>query len=167
MGNASSNAAQKAGNKTTCRVSYETVLSLAGTADVIVISTLAETFQGCLIPHTVACSHEEKCVNDVLERKKQGLYTVIVYGENHLDPTVERKCAQMRVMGFKSIYMYAGGMFEWLLLHEVYGGENFPVAMAGSSRTCVPDILAFKPKDGLEHAGKETVAGTTSVVRAK
>lgn len=148
-----------------CRVNYETVLSLAGTADVIMISTLLETLQGCLIPHTLSYDHEEKSINDVLERKKQGLYTVIVYGENHLDATVERKCAQMRVMGFKSIYMYAGGMFEWLLLHEIYGEENFPVAR--SSRSGVPDILAFKPKDGFEHSTIGTGTGTTSVICAK
>lgn len=129
--------------------SNQRTLSDAG-ADIILISTLPEDTQGCLIPQTVACHDEERWINDVLERKKQGLYTVIVYGANHLDATVDRKCAQMRTMGFRSVHAYLGGMFEWLLLHEVFGEENFPVAQP--SRSGVPDILAFRPRDGEERA---------------
>ena len=127
------------------KVSYETVLALSGSIDVVVISTLPETLQECLIPGTTPCVREEKHVNGILEQKRQGLYTVIVYGANHLDATVERKCAQMRKMGFRSVHAYTGGMFEWLLLHEVYGEENFGVEQ--SSRSGVPDILAFRPRD--------------------
>ena len=29
-------------------------------------------------------------------------------------------------LGFINIYVYPGGMFEWLCLQDIYGSEHFP-----------------------------------------
>jgi len=29
-------------------------------------------------------------------------------------------------LGFLNIYVYLGGIFEWLLLQDIYGDEEFP-----------------------------------------
>ena len=28
-------------------------------------------------------------------------------------------------MGFKNVHIYTGGLFEWLLLQDIYGDKNF------------------------------------------
>jgi hypothetical protein len=40
-------------------------------------------------------------------------------------------------LGFKNVYIYLGGMFEWLLLQDVYGQKEFPTDKKG-------EILDFK-----------------------
>jgi hypothetical protein len=37
------------------------------------------------------------------------------------------------------IYLYVGGLFEWMLLQDIYGKEEFPTT------TKVLDILRYKP----------------------
>ena len=50
----------------------------------------------------------------------------------------------MRVMDFvnlsTNIYIYPGGLFEWLCLQDIYGYEKFPTSGK------LLDILKFKPK---------------------
>ena len=53
-------------------------------------------------------------------------YTIIIYGKNVLDETTKSKYKQLNNLGFKSVYIYSGGLFEWSLLQEVYGKDNFP-----------------------------------------
>jgi hypothetical protein len=42
-------------------------------------------------------------------------------------------------LGFKNVRVYPGGMFEWLLLQDIYGAASFPTT---SKET---DILKYKP----------------------
>ena len=51
---------------------------------------------------------------------------IIVYGTNACDETVQKKCQQLLGLGFQNIYVYPGGMFEWLLLQDIYGEDLFP-----------------------------------------
>ena len=41
-------------------------------------------------------------------------------------------------LGFKNIYVYIGGIFEWLLLQDIYGDEQFPTTIK------IIDILKYK-----------------------
>ena len=45
---------------------------------------------------------------------------------NHKDITIIKKYSQLKKLGFTNIHIYFGGLFEWLLLKEVYGSGNFP-----------------------------------------
>jgi hypothetical protein len=52
---------------------------------------------------------------------------IVIYGKNARDETVEKKANQLKSLGIREISIYSGGMFEWLLLNEVYGDTEFPV----------------------------------------
>lgn len=115
---------------------------LEGNASWLLISTLPDTIDGqkCLLKGTLECSKEEPMMNTIIESKRQRSVCVIVYGRNHMDESVNKKWKQIRSMGFTRSYKYTGGMFEWLLLQDVYGRDNFPTTSLAA------DILEFEPK---------------------
>ena len=58
---------------------------------------------------------------------------------NCLDESVIKKAEQLIELGFTNIFIYVGGLFEWLLLKDIYGEENFPTI--GDEL----ELLKFKP----------------------
>ena len=48
--------------------------------------------------------------------------------ENSSDDTLIKKYYQLRKLGIKNIYVYVGGLFEWLLLQDIYGEDIFPTS---------------------------------------
>ena len=68
---------------------------------------------------------------------------IIVYGKNSNDKTIYNKINQLIELGFFNIYLYIGGMFEWMLLQDIYGNELFPTT------TNELDIIQFSPKKKL------------------
>lgn len=104
----------------------------------IIINTMSINEQDCLIKYTVPYQMEEKIINELIIncdfRKK-----IIIYGKNANDESVEKKYKQLRGFGFIDVYLYGGGMFEWMLLQDIYGKEEFPTTAK------VLDILRYKP----------------------
>lgn len=89
----------------------------------IIINTLEESNQKCLIKNTLSIKDEiEKLNNKNLDKNSY----IIIYGENSIDNLVIEKYNQLIKLGFTSIYIYIGGLFEWLLLQDIYGNEYFP-----------------------------------------
>ena len=107
-----------------------------------IINTLDPMYQTCLIPNTVPIAEEEEVVNDVITNSKKT--KIIIYGLNSNDEKVYSKYEQLVKLGVKHVYIYTGGMFEWLLLQDVYGRELFPT----TSREL--DILKYKPRKILD-----------------
>jgi len=106
------------------------------TSQYIVINTLEPTMQGCLIANTIKIENEEALMNSMI--KKTNIPSIIVYGRNCNDEKVYKKYEQLIKLGFRNIYVYVGGMFEWLLLQDIYGSELFPT----TSKEL--DILKYK-----------------------
>jgi hypothetical protein len=107
-------------------------------ATFLIINTMPITEQNCLIKNTISYQMEESTINSLIESldfKRK----IVVYGRNNCDPTVDVKCKQLGGLGFIEVYIYEGGMFEWMLLQDIYGMEEFPT----SSK--VLDILKYKP----------------------
>tara|TARA_Y100001978_G_C23423319_1_gene304787 strand:- start:155 stop:532 length:378 start_codon:yes stop_codon:yes gene_type:complete len=102
----------------------------------IIISTLPDKHQGCLIKHTISAQNESHKINELLNTNKQTL--IIVYGKNSHDDSVILKSKQLLNLGFTNINVYLGGLFEWLLLQEIYSDELFPT----TSKEI--DLLKFK-----------------------
>ena len=104
----------------------------------IIINTMLPNDQDCLIRNTILYHMEEKTINDMIAayelRKK-----IIIYGKNANDVSVEKKYKQLSTLGFSEVYIYCGGMFEWMLLQDIYGKEEFPTTAK------VLDILKYKP----------------------
>jgi len=51
---------------------------------------------------------------------------IILYGENSTDNSVYSKYKQLSELGFDNIHIYIGGLFEWLLMQDIYGCDLFP-----------------------------------------
>lgn len=102
----------------------------------LLINTLPETEQKCLIYKTATIAEEIQSINQYLKTNKQ--VSIVVYGKNYRDKTIITKFNQLKKLGFTNVSIYFGGMFEWLMLQEIYGVENFKTY--GNTL----DILQFK-----------------------
>jgi hypothetical protein len=109
----------------------------------LIINTLSSTEQGCLIKGTTPIEREESLINDLLD-KCEYKTTIIVYGKNGCDETAEKKYQQLVKLGFFNVSIYVGGLFEWLLLQDIYGKTEFPTTSQEL------DILKYKPRRKLE-----------------
>jgi hypothetical protein len=102
----------------------------------IIINTLPDNLQDCLIKSTIPANIETNIINDLINNNKKK--EIIIYGKNHKDLKVIDKYNQLKKLGFTNVYIYFGGIFEWLLLREIYGDTNFPII--GNCN----DILLYK-----------------------
>lgn len=102
----------------------------------IIINTLESTNQECLISGTISIEEEIKLLNAYLKKNKTIL--IIIYGKNNSDISVIKKHKQLLSLGFTNIALYLGGLFEWLLLQDIFGHDNFPTT------TKTIDILNYK-----------------------
>ena len=121
-----------------CKHSYNNNNNDGNNNKYAIINTLDPLYQTCLIPNTIPIAEEEEIVNDIITNSKKT--KIIIYGLNSNDEKVYSKYEQLVKLGVKYVYIYNGGMFEWLLLQDVYGRELFPT----TSREL--DILKYKPR---------------------
>lgn len=112
------------------------------------INTLPIHLQYHLIPTTIPANQEETKINDILEQgqTQEKEKIIVIYGMNTTDTTPEKKYDQLRSLHFTDIYIYSGGMFEWLLLQDIYGSAEFPISSFGREYSSgkLPDILVYK-----------------------
>jgi hypothetical protein len=104
----------------------------------LLINTLSNSEQNCLIKNTININNEENIINAYLKRGSKGV-KIIIYGKNSNDEKIYNKYNQLTSLGFNNVYIYAGGLFEWLLLQDIYGETEFPTTKKEL------DILKFKP----------------------
>jgi hypothetical protein len=104
--------------------------------DIILLNTMPMNRQDCLIKGTMKANYEEDYMNQLLKTNKNK--EIILYGLHHTDLSVIKKYNQLKKLGFKNVHIYFGGMFEWLLLQEVFGTINFEID--GSLK----DIIDYK-----------------------
>ena len=90
----------------------------------LLINTLTYDKQECLIKNTISASNEEEIINKYLKTNKS--IKILIYGENCSDNKVISKYNQLYKLGFINLYVYLGGIFEWLLLQDIYGDDEFP-----------------------------------------
>ena len=132
-------------NQTTNKVSFEDVkFATDNPRKYILINTLPSNEQDILIKASIAPDTEEDVINAQLNDYNTPDLPIIIYGKNANDTSVETKYKQLCRLGFKDIYMYTGGLFEWLLLQDIYGEEEFPTKQNGLIKQ-MPDILRYKP----------------------
>lgn len=111
----------------------------------LLISTLPKDEHEFLITGTIAFHLEEGKINEIIESGQIHNYKIIIYGKNSLDPTIELKYKQLKGFGFTQLYVYYGGLFEWVLLREIYGDDLFPSDI--SLKSLKEDLLLkWKPK---------------------
>ena len=82
-------------------------------------------------------------INNILNDYRIPDMPIVVYGKNCADMSVEKKREQLLGFGLKDVFIYYGGLFEWLLLNELYGDEEFP--LQGNKCGNHADILKYRP----------------------
>jgi hypothetical protein len=117
-------------------INFEDMQSAIANKDYIIINTLPENKQPCLICGTLDMKNEEEILNTYLKSNKS--IKIIIYGMNSQDSNVNKKYEQLLSLGFYNVFIYNGGLFEWLLLQDIYGKELFLTTI--SER----DILKYK-----------------------
>jgi len=127
----------KMGNTTTInKVNFEDIQwIIKGQTPYLLINTLDKNNQNCLIQGTIPIEQEVEIINKSLNNKQ---LRIIIYGCNTNDDRIIHKYRQLVNLGFMKIFIYPGGLFEWLCLQDIYGFEVFPTT------TKELDILKFK-----------------------
>jgi len=119
------------------KINYEDV-QYAIKNDYIIINSLPENEQDMLIIKTINASKEVEIMNSLLKSSLKDK-NIIIYGKNSNDDKGLIKYNQLISLGFTNVYLYCGGLFEWTLLQDIYGDEEFPTTKKEL------DILKFKP----------------------
>jgi hypothetical protein len=101
----------------------------------VIINVLGEKEQGVLILGTQTLATEVAAVEAAISSKA----VVYVYGTNDHDARAVAKCEQLEKLGAKP-RLYVGGLFEWLLLQDIFGAEHFPTTAKTNQ------LLDFRPK---------------------
>lgn len=104
----------------------------------LLINTLSTTEQNCLIVNTININNEENIINSCIKRGAKDI-KIVIYGKNSNDEKLYNKYSQLTSLGFYNVYIYTGGLFEWLMLQDIYGEKEFPTTKKEL------DILKYKP----------------------
>lgn len=104
----------------------------------LLINTLSTTEQNCLIVNTININNEENIINTCIKRGAKDI-KIVIYGKNSNDDKLYNKYTQLTSLGFYNVYIYTGGLFEWLMLQDIYGEKEFPTTKKEL------DILKYKP----------------------
>jgi len=130
------------GSQSMLKINFEDMQCICKNSDMyILINTLSDLEQDCLIKNTIPAIREESVINKYLKDTQS--VKIIIYGKNCNDLGVQTKYNQLLKLGFTWIYVYTGGLFEWLLLQDIYGDEHFPTTKKQQ------DILKYKPCSAL------------------
>ena len=125
------------GNTTSIRkINFEDMQTFIKDEGVTIINTLDISNQECLINNTVKASQETALINQLLHNDRER--KIVIYGMNATDESLVHKYNQLAKLGFSNTYVYVGGLFEWLLLQDIYGFDLFPTTKKEL------DILRYK-----------------------
>jgi rhodanese-related sulfurtransferase len=119
------------------KINYEDV-QYAIKNNYIIINSLPENEQELLITKTIHARQEVELINSLIKSSLKEK-NIIVYGKNANDDKTLIKYQQLISLGFTNVYIYCGGLFEWLLLQDIYGDEEFPTTKKEF------DIIKYKP----------------------
>jgi hypothetical protein len=121
------------------KVNYEDIqYSIINSSNYILLNTLPSTYQTCLILNTLSIDDEVNYIDNLISKIKNDKF-IIIYGLNSNDDSVIKKYHQLLGLHFINVFVYTGGLFEWLLLQDIYGEDEFPTTNKEI------DILKFKP----------------------
>ena len=119
------------------KVNYEDIQYGIDNNTIYLIHTFQINSDPCLISKSLNALEEEQVINQLL-RDTNKSSTIIVYGKNTNDDSIIQKYSQLMKLGFTNVYVYPGGLFEWLLLQDIYGSELFPTTKIEK------DLLKYK-----------------------
>lgn len=119
------------------KISFKQMQTIIQNKDYIIINTLSPDLQNCLIINTLNANQEVSIINNLIKTNKERI--IIIYGKNCIDESLIKKYTQLINLGFKNINVYVGGLFEWLMLQDIYGSDLFPTT------SIEKDFLKYSP----------------------
>ena len=129
-------------HSSTMKINFEDMQTVFKNPEIyLLINTLVEVEQDCLIRGTILASQEEKIINQYVRSNKN--ISIILYGRNCNDDKPIKKYQQLISLGFVNVFIYSGGLFEWLMLQDIFGFEEFPTTKKQL------DFLKYKPQQQL------------------
>jgi len=120
------------------KANYEDIQNGIDNNSIYLIHTFQINNDNCLIKNSLNAIEEEQIINQLLKTTDKSGH-IIIYGKNTNDDSIIKKYNQFMQLGFKNVYIYPGGLFEWLLLQDIYGNELFPTTNDEK------DLLKYKP----------------------
>ena len=118
----------------------------------LLISTLDASMQEHVIKNTILAQEEEERINEIISGNSDDAEHImlVVYGKHATDEKVITKYNQLKGLGFSTVLVYPGGMFEWLMLQDIYGSELFPTnknnTTTNNTNKCLDtDLLEYRP----------------------
>jgi hypothetical protein len=119
-------------------VGFDDVLLYIKTPEKYAMIHTMQANEQVLITGTLTPAEEETFINEYLSKYVETPKTIVLYGKNCCDDSPSKKRAQLLSLGISNIYIYNGGLFEWSLLQDIYGVDEFPTTIP------VKDILAYR-----------------------
>tara|TARA_B100000482_G_C12611263_1_gene299086 strand:+ start:2351 stop:2770 length:420 start_codon:yes stop_codon:yes gene_type:complete len=119
------------------KINFEDMKHIQKNENSIIINTMEPHNQDCLIEGTISINNEENILNKLIT-KGNVEEKIVIYGENSCDNKLIKKYNQLIKLGFINVYIYMGGLFEWLLLQDIYGNDYF------KTTTIENDFLKYK-----------------------
>ena len=121
------------------KINYEDMQMVSRNPEIyLIINTLSQNEQNCLIINTTDILKEEEIINKFIKTNK-GI-RIVIYGKNSNDDNVQKKYQQLTALGFYNVFVYNGGMFEWLMLQDIFGIDLF------QTNKKEIDFLKYKPQ---------------------
>lgn len=120
-------------------VNFEDVQKfVSDTKSRVIINVMETSDQDILILNTISAETEADVINSLID---EGEFDrkILVYGKNNADiEKIFNKQKKLMNYGFTEVYVYLGGLFEWVLLQDIYGKDLFKTSRS------VSDILRYK-----------------------
>lgn len=120
------------------KINFEDMQDMITDKNTVIVNTLDISKQNCLIKKTIPAGEEVEIINNLI--KTNYANRVVIYGMNASDDSIVRKYNQLTGLGLINVVVYPGGLFEWLLLQDIYGNDSFPTTKKEL------DILKYKGK---------------------
>lgn len=92
----------------------------------IIIHTLDNNEEDVLIKYTTLANDEDDKINKFMKSDNKDIH-ICIYGKNAHDTKIHDKYNQLKDLGFVHVYVYIGGLFEWLLLQQLYGEDTYKI----------------------------------------
>ena len=123
------------------KVNFEDIQMIISdkSSNTLLINTMDANQQKCLIKNTIDIHEEVNIINKLMNEQNFDV-KIIIYDKNSNSKTIYKTYQQLEKLGFFRIYLYIGGLFEWLCLQDIYGNTEFPTT------TQELDILKYKSK---------------------
>jgi rhodanese-related sulfurtransferase len=126
------------------KVNFDDIIMISLKNNYILIHVMEKEDEDLLIKGTLSINEEIEKMNSLLSSEKMNV-TIVIYGKNTDDVSkVIGRYRQLNDMGFSNVYVYLGGLFEWLLLQEIYGNDEIK-----TNNICKKNILDYKPARSL------------------